>query len=332
MILYLTEPGFRLGVSGGHFYIIDSEQNQVKEIPIRLVNNIVIYTSCVITGAASMTCLQNKIPVFFISAYGQVFSKLISIVDMDVELLRQQVLLTTDESTCLLQTKKIIGGKINNQIVYARRLYRGDNIGEIKNRILHMETMYKKINHASSIPEIMGYEGATSRTYFQILTEYLPADYQIKKRTKNPPKDPINSIFSFAYALLHAEIFTALELAGLNPYFSFMHTVQKGHAALASDLIEEFRAAIADSLVVHFVNYAGLTSDDFDHLSSPPGVYLRRKTAKKFISYYEKKIQQKHQYLGKPLSFRESLYTQASHLATCIRSNSLSNYQAFRVR
>lgn len=332
MIIYLTEPGFRLGVKEGHFYIQDDMQKMIKEIPIRLVSNVVIYASCIITGAASMICLKNKIPVFFLSAQGRTFGKLITVDDVDVDLVRKQVVLTSDEEFCLKQTKNVIDGKIRNQLVFVRRLYRGDHIATVESNIEQIDRMLSKVEKATSIPEVMGIEGTVSRVYFQIISEYLPQQFKITKRTKHPPEDPINSILSFAYALLHAEVFTALELAGLNPYFSFMHKVKQGHAALASDMLEEFRAVIADPLVIHFANYGDLTNEDFDRDSAPPAVYLKKEAGKKFLTQYEKKMQQKNQYLGKPLSFRESVYEQAKTLANCVRSGSLDDYQVFRMR
>lgn len=332
MILYLKEPGSRLGIDGGHFYVINKYQERILETPIKLVTNIVIDISCSITGKASVICLKHKIPVFFLSSQGKTFGKLVSITDVNVELLRNQVEMTADNNKCLKYTINVISAKIQNQIIYSKRLYRSENIDEVQKKIVQMQSLLSKVKMADSREQIMGIEGMVARLYFQILSEYLPADFKLKKRTKNPPLDPINSIFSFGYALLHSEIYTALEMAELNPYFSFMHTTRKGHAALASDMIEEFRAVIIDPLVVHFVNYTDIKLDDFDGESNPPAVLMKFAKNKEFIGKYEKKMQQKQQYSKKPMSFREALYTQAKQLADCISSDQIENYEAFRIR
>jgi len=140
----------------------------------------------------------------------------------------------------------MIAAKIHNQIVYSRRLYRADRDMDIETRIDALSQYELRVSSAESIGEVSGYEAIAARNYFRILSAYLPEDFKIEKRTKNPPTDPTNSLLSFAYALLHSEIYTALEAEGLHPYFGFMHRIRRGHAALASDLIEEFRSVVPD--------------------------------------------------------------------------------------
>ena len=47
---------------------------------------------------------------------------------------------------------------------------------------------------------------------------------------------------------------TLVELQGLDPYSGCLHQTSDRHAALVSDLIEEFRTPIVDSLVLYITN------------------------------------------------------------------------------
>lgn len=332
MIIYLTEPGLSLSSNGGHFLIKDSNQVLVKEVPIKQVHSIISYTFCYITGGATAEILKEGIPLLYVSTHGKLLGKLISIKDVNVERHRKQVMISDDDTTCLYMAKKMITAKIHNQIVYSRRLYRADRDMDIETRIDALSQYELRVSSAESIGEVSGYEGIAARNYFQILSAYLPEDFKIEKRTKNPPTDPTNSLLSFAYALLHSEIYTALEAEGLHPYFGFMHRIRRGHAALASDLIEEFRSVVPDPLVVNFINYSGITKNDFVQYEGNPGWFLSRDMGRLFLREYEKKIQQKTQYTGISQSYRQAISTQAHSLAQCIDEEDMTKYEPLRMR
>jgi CRISPR-associated protein Cas1 len=75
---------------------------------------------------------------------------------------------------------------------------------------------------------------------------------------------------------------------GLDPYQGFFHTVRYGHAALASDLIEEFRGPVADVLVLKLLRRKQLKLDDIveDH-----GEFRMKPVASKtFFTEFENKL------------------------------------------
>jgi len=59
----------------------------------------------------------------------------------------------------------------------------------------------------------------------------------------------VNAILSLAYAMLARDLTIALASVGLDPYRGFYHAPRYGRPALALDIMEPFRAIIADSVV-----------------------------------------------------------------------------------
>lgn len=59
------------------------------------------------------------------------------------------------------------------------------------------------------------------------------------------------------------EIIGEIENRGLNPYIGFVHKDKVGHPSLASDLIEEWRPVIVDSLVMSMIQGHEVCLDDF---------------------------------------------------------------------
>jgi CRISPR-associated protein Cas1 len=83
-------------------------------------------------------------------------------------------------------------------------------------------------------------------------------------------------------------------LQGLDPYSACLHQGTERHAALASDLIEEFRAPIIDSLVTYLVNRRFVDAGS-DFVYSNGGCFLndsgRRKYLKAFLERMEEEIE-----------------------------------------
>ena len=73
----------------------------------------------------------------------------------------------------------------------------------------------------------------------------------------------MNSLLSFLYTLLAHDCRSALEGVGLDPQIGFLHELRPGRPGLALDLMEEFRAPLADRLALALVNRQQLAPKDF---------------------------------------------------------------------
>lgn len=94
-----------------------------------------------------------------------------------------------------------------------------------------------------------------ARLYFRALSEFLPEEFRFEKRTRQPPADPFNSMLSFGYTLLMYDFYSAIERTRLSPYIGYLHALKDGHPALASDLMEPWRAAIVDAFCLALVTH-----------------------------------------------------------------------------
>lgn len=71
-----------------------------------------------------------------------------------------------------------------------------------------------------------------------------------------------------------------IEGKGLNPYFGIMHSDREKHPTLASDLMEEWRAVLIDSVVLSMLNGHELVREDFYSGTEEPGVFLEKRDLK----------------------------------------------------
>jgi CRISPR-associated protein Cas1 len=91
----------------------------------------------------------------------------------------------------------------------------------------------------------------------------LPEGWKFDKRSRQPPLDPVNTLLSYGYAILFANIQTLIRRRGLNPHVGNLHALRDGHVALASDLMEEFRALIVDATVLKLIFKQGISLSHF---------------------------------------------------------------------
>lgn len=85
-----------------------------------------------------------------------------------------------------------------------------------------------------------------------------------ESRNRRPPKDCFNALLSFLYSLLCHDARSALESSGIDAAAGFLHRDRPGRPGMALDLMEEFRAPLADRLALTLINRKQISSDDFD--------------------------------------------------------------------
>lgn len=155
--------------------------------------------------------------------------------------------------------------------------------------------------------------------------------FEFRNRNRRPPRDPVNALLSFAYALLAKDCFSALCTVGFDPYRGFFHVGRHGRPSLALDLMEEFRAVIADSVALTMVNNRVVDPKDF--LTWGNACQLTADGRKKFFQVYEQRKSTiiAHPVYGYRMSYSRMLEVQARMLASYVRGEA-PGYTGFIVR
>ena len=176
---------------------------------------------------------------------------------------------------------------------------------------------------ARTLDSVRGVEGEAARTYFACLNLLLRADcredFKMDGRTRRPPRDRFNALLSFIYSMWMNDCRSALETVGLDPQVGFLHALRPGRAALALDLMEEYRA-FADRLVLSLINRNQLTADDF--VEREGGAVTLKDDARKVVvvAYQERKQEAlAHPLLEHPIALGLVPMVQARILARSIR-------------
>ena len=180
-----------------------------------------------------------------------------------------------------------------------------------------MQAMEKRVNTATELPELLGIEGNASAAYFRSFGFMLKSElgFDFQRRSRRPPADATNALLSFTYSLLTADLMSAIQTVGLDPYIGFFHQLKYGKPCLALDLMEEFRPIIADSVVITLINNRRIKIQDFTQ--SHGGWYLKAHPRKALYAAYEARKNETitHPVFKYKLTFRRAMELQVRLLA-----------------
>ena len=326
--IYITEQGATVAKTDGRI-LIRKDDRILQDIPAIQVDQIVVFGNAHLTTPAVQFILESNIDVAYLSSRGRYRGRLQPEPSKDGALRQAQYKKSLDFAFCLALSKEIVRGKIHNALIFLQR-QRGQN-DETRAAIETLQMTFHRSAAADTLEALRGFEGAASAAYYRGLRGLLRRGWNFQARIQHPPPDPINALLSLGYTLLYNHVFAALNIVGLDPYVGFFHQTRHGHATLASDLMEEWRVIIVDSVVLSVVNRGELNPQDFR--SSEGQIRLTRAGLDRFLHRYDARIQSEvlHPQLHQRLTYLRCVELQVRHLANVL-IDAHSSYQAFRTR
>ncbi|KGF72814.1 CRISPR-associated protein Cas1 [Neosynechococcus sphagnicola sy1] len=288
--LYVSQSGCYLCLHQEQL-LIKQGQTVLDQVQIPLLEQILIFGTSQLTTQLIRVCLQRNIPILYLSRMGYCYGRLIAIERGYRQLSRYQQQLTAIER--LMVARAIVQAKLKNSRVILMRHQRKQPSETIAIAVQNLDHLVSQAGQADGIERLLGLEGAGAACYFPAFGECLSnRSFVFVARSRRPPGNPVNAMLSFGYQVLWNHLLSLIELQGLDPYHACLHQGNERHAALASDLIEEFRAAIVDSLVLYLVN-RGVIDADQDFVYADGGCYLNDSGRKKYLRAFLNRMEER---------------------------------------
>lgn len=277
--LYITEPGFYLSFRDAQA-IIRHGGKIVREIPFRHIDRVLVLAGAAMSSGFISACVVRNIPLLVFVNKGRAYGSLVAAGMPNPLRLRAQYDLLSDPPRRLALARSIVDAKLQ---AMQRRLRNVANAAPQRQAI---DRLSGQLASAHDSGTLRGLEGQASKVYYEgFALRIKPPQFAFVRRSRRPPKDAINSLLSFSYSLIFGEMQTSLLACGLDPHAGVFHELQPGHPALASDLVEPYRALIADSFVLAVVNQGVLLPSDFTRERG--GVFMTAQGRKTYLGAYE---------------------------------------------
>lgn len=260
--MYLLEQGLTISKEGERL-VVARDAAWVSEIPVQKLDQLVIQGNSMVSTAALRLLAESDIGVYFANWGGQCWGALDAFDTRSTELNALQYGRALDANLALAISRAIVAGKIANGRLLLRRYARNHELVDAELRDAEQAAMQQGAENAETLDAVRGHEGMAARIYFSALSDLLPEVWQFDKRTRQPPLDPVNAMLSYGYAVLFANIKTLIRRRGLDPHVGNLHALRDGHAALASDLMEEFRPLVIDATVLQLIFKQSIKPEDF---------------------------------------------------------------------
>ncbi|GAB4303651.1 MAG: hypothetical protein Kow0096_25800 [Thiohalomonadaceae bacterium] len=330
--LHVTRQGLTLLKENDRLIIADGREVQAS-IPLHKVDQIVLHGNHTVSTALLRHAMRHDIHVSFTDMAGRPGAALERTTTLQLDLLRHQFAREQQPAFRQATVREFITAKLHNSRTLLRRLNRRRNIADIDTACAQLERLQSQLAALREPNQMRGIEGAAASLYFRALRCLLPEHWQFPGRRRRPPTDPCNVLLSYGYGVLFVTVRTFLERRGLHPALGVLHSADGRHPALASDLMEEFRAPIVDAVAINAL-LNELQPDDFVHDETADyPCRLTDDARRRYLQWLHNKLRAtlRHPANGHLVDYQRLIQAQVWHYARAVTGDDAA-YRGYRMR
>ena len=278
---------------------IDVDHEKKLQVPLHHLSSVVCFGNVMVSPALMHRLAEEGKSLVLLDERGRFKARLEGPVSGNILLRQAHHQRAGDGAFALAFARSCIAGKLKNsrQVLMRAAREAGDATEEqsLTRTADDLAASLRALAVVHDLDALRGVEGEAARNYFSAMNQVIKPAYRehfaFTGRTRRPPLDPLNALLSFLYSMLTNDCRSAIEAVGLDPQLGFLHAVRPGRAALALDLMEEFRPFSADRLALTLLTRAQITSNDFDHREGG-AVMLNEKGRKAVVIAYQERKQE----------------------------------------
>lgn len=333
--LYVTTQGAYLAREGTNVLVRVEKETRLR-IPIHNLGGIVCFGNVGCSPFVMGLCGHEGVAISFLTENGRFLARTHGPQSGNVLLRRAQHRATSDAAAAAEFARLVITTKVANARTVLQRGLRdhADRVlSELVNSaVAHLGQLLGELRRTADLDRLRGIEGDAARSYFAAFDELIlqqKEHFFFHERSRRPPRDNMNALLSFLYALLTHDVVSACEAVGLDPQMGFLHADRSGRESLALDLVEELRPVIADRLALSLVNRQQVSAKGFTR-SEAGGVEMDAATRKTVLVAYQKRKDEEivHPFLKEKVTMGLVPHVQARLLAKWLRKE-LDGYPPF---
>lgn len=282
---------------------VEKDGVTIKQTPLMHLGSIVLFGLIGVSPYLMRRCAEDGRAITFLDTHGRFLARVEGRTTGNVLLRKAQFESCQSKESCAAIASDIVRGKLQNsrnvlaraarEIAQATGARAAEHAEQLRQASAALSPLIQQIDAAADLDSLRGLEGHGASVYFDAFDAMIReqrTDFQFSVRSRRPPRDRVNALLSFIYALMTTDCRGALEGVGLDSQFGFLHAIRPGRPALSLDLAEEFRAPLADRLALTLINRKEIDAADFE-VRPGHSVLLTTDGRKKVIVAYQKRKQ-----------------------------------------
>lgn len=275
------------------YALLFENDKEKHHIPVEATEQLNIYNEIILTSSVLNTLNSENIKLGLYNRHGDLIGFFIpEKYNPDSKVLLAQCKEYLNDKNRLNMAKKMEISAIHNIRANAR-YYNKHKPGELDGLIQILSDNIKSINECCDINELLLIEGRCRQSYYQGFNTIISqSGFNFERRTKRPPRDPINALISFGNTLLYNRIQQIIWRTSLDSRIGIFHSANKRHYSLNLDFADLFKPIIVDRIIFTLINRRQLGSDDFV-INQDNSVYLNERGKKIFVEAFYGKLDSK---------------------------------------
>jgi len=333
--LYVTTQGAYLARQGTNVLVRVKRETRLR-VPVHNLGGIVCFGNVACSPFVMGLCGKEGVAVSFLTESGRFLARVFGPQSGSVLLRRAQHRQTSDPAAAADFARMVITAKVANARAVLQR-GRRDHAQQVDGRaidaaVAQLGHILRRLGRTMPLEEARGVEGEAAQHYFQAFDHLIVKQkdqFFFRERSRRPPRDNMNALLSFLYAILTTDVAAACESVGLDPQMGFLHADRAGRPSLALDLVEELRPMVADRVALSLVNRQQVRPKGFVQ-GETGGVEMDAATRKEVLVAYQKRKDEtiQHPFLGEKVTVGLLPHVQARLLARWLRGE-LDAYPPF---
>lgn len=260
-------------------FVINHKDGQ-QRLPVAGISSIHVSRGAQITSDAVLLAIENEIEILFMNRSGEPIGRVWSNKYGSISTIRKGQLNFTFSKDAIEWIKDVMIRKMDNQQALILAMRVNDDrtqrlVDKAIRRISDYQTKVKSLKGeviSDIAPKLRGWEGVSSKIYFETLNLFIPENMQFAKRSQHPALDVVNALLNYGYGILYGKVEGALIKAGIDPYVGVFHRDDYNRPVLVYDVIELYRVWV-DYVVYSLVAQNSIT-DEFYSVKSDGSYWL----------------------------------------------------------
>jgi CRISPR-associated protein Cas1 len=247
MDIVLNTFGVCLTKDNDAFMVLHKDGKQ--RIPPADVRSILVHRGVQISSDALLLAIANEIEVLFLEQGGKPAGRVWSNKYGSISTIRKGQLAFSKSKEAVRWITGMIASKIENQqaLLWTFAASQPELNKDVEKTTLRLENYRKKVSGMQGdmvsdiASQLRGWEGITSKIYFEQMNAFLPERYRFEQRSQHPATDIVNAMLNYGYGMLYGKIEGSLICAGIDPYIGILHRDEYNRPVLVYDIIEKYR-------------------------------------------------------------------------------------------